>query len=102
MNDDSKLEFCCLGVACEIFELDKQPEEGSDWSFGYSTGDEPDSFYEVHYAPPSIIEKLALRNSHGAIRNDTELSKWNDTGKSFHDIAAFIRANPELVFTEAK
>lgn len=80
--------YCCLGVANELFNLNAQDNETLDGT---------------NYA-----EVLGLFDSEGAIQGDEDeleslsLLEMNDSdGKSFIEIANFIEANPELVFTKS-
>lgn len=82
--------YCCLGVACEVSGI--VPVEGIG---GYG-------FYEGHSIglPYRVMSELHLRSRDGYINETTmRLSAMNDNGTPHKDIATFIRANPEKVFT---
>jgi hypothetical protein len=87
--------YCCLGVACDLAGIKpvKRPHMylfDDEWSV----------------APSSIIEKLKLRGDCGdfdiSVRiknlNVGSLAEMNDIGKTFKEIAAFIRENPNNIF----
>lgn len=88
-------KFCCLGVGCEVIGLTAR-----------LTHD--DYLYDdkVSVAPQALIKALNLHDEYGRIpgakisHEHSSLTKMNDNGMSFKDIAAFIRANPELVFKQ--
>lgn len=75
--------FCCLGVLCDLA--------------GSSHGD-----WDVHL-PDSLVEQYGFFTNYGEVDRGAHdsLVCMNDTGASFAQIAAFIRANPEKVFKKA-
>lgn len=127
IKKEGKLTFsyCCLGVACEVFnekmpktqQLDVNKErEYQDESF-------KDSEIEVSYdgatadLPEKVLNKLKLNGEMGELhtpiankgrkRVNTDeqevgsLADMNDSGYSHKQIARFIRAHPEQVFEDA-
>lgn len=91
--------FCCLGVACKIFNLGKEldPEFGK--KYAYIDG--LDSNAET--APEDIVENLALYDSVGSAKTGiTSLTQMNDGGKTFKEIAEIIRKNPKRWFKEPR
>lgn len=84
--------YCCLGVAAEMFCDPTRTDEKRNiyWYEGSSA-----------LAPFTVVDALGLYGRTGGIRglqyNET-LAHMNDTGSTFTEIAAFIRANPEKVF----
>lgn len=89
---DSK--YCCLGVACEIFEA------------MYVTRNTPESSYRVYssgsFLPPEdVVEKLGLRDNKGSDHHGSfghTLVGLNDSGKTFKEIVKIVRSNPEGYF----
>lgn len=103
--------MCCLGVAAsQMMEPDGRQQERVVY----------DTFTDV--APPLVIETLKLRTSNGTVdllaldpeteemirervelfshETRTHLTTLNDTGGfTFTEIADFVEANPEAVFT---
>lgn len=74
--------FCCLGVACEI---------------GLANGNE--NYNELDLGDDN---RLRMRGPAGQFLRPDDygaLVEMNDSGKTFSEIAAFIRANPWQVFT---
>jgi len=66
--------YCCLGVACRVAGL--RGELGGT------------------YPPPTVLIKMRL-----SYKGQLSLVLMKDTeGKTFKELAAFIRANPEKVF----
>ena len=92
-------KFCCLGVACEIFQdqlLDGIHLRGTTTLYDDSSS----------HAPPAIQEHLALRTSMGDALYGSSypaLTAMNDQrGYSFTEIADAITLNPEQYFRSAK
>jgi len=87
-------KFCCLGVACEVLE---RPKEVKDGVVFY---DRCCSWMENNF------DLMGLRDKSGAYGEQNEqildLSKLNDEGMSFKDIAAFIRENEKAIFKEER
>lgn len=80
-------KYCCLGVACEVMGIE---------------GEEMAGF--VYFKGNNIVllefEKLGLRGMRGELASGpyASLASMNDSGKSFKEIAQFIRDNEGLVF----
>lgn len=87
---------CCLGVYGRI--SDQERRVCADHSVDYGG--------EGGYASDETIRGLALHNHMGQLINTdfaTSLAEANDSrGKTFAEIAAFCRANPEAVFVEPR
>lgn len=83
--------YCCLGVACVRFATKTEEEFGAIAFDGSAL-----------FAPDSVVKALGLKSIAGDIIDSPwkmkSLSSANDLGKTFLEIAAFIRANPEKVF----
>jgi hypothetical protein len=92
--------FCCLGVACVVSGIKGDPlGEGRTGAYSYDGC--------ISYAPSSVVKALGLHDEYGAIMPASAvagsyLAGMNDEGKSFAEIAAFIRANPSRVFVEPR
>lgn len=91
--------FCCLGVACELFIPETKTFDGIYVQYGTTN----DSYHGV--APYSVVDLLNLNSQNGEIKYSEiggvdSLAELNDRGSNFASIAAFIRANPEKVFTK--
>lgn len=92
--------YCCLGVACAVFEdkaeLVLETETGTGvhvWSY-----DGKDTL-----APKYVIDALDLYGSGGepdkSVSESLEdLTQLNDMGRPFKEIAEVIRLNPESYF----
>ncbi len=100
LHNISHDEYCCLGVACEVFikrggDLVKDTSE----RYLYTRYNE-----ESMYLPQVLIDALKLHDRSGLIddpmRIHTDLADMNDMGKTHQEIAAYIRANPEKVFKQ--
>ena len=65
--------YCCLGVLCKTMRIDPQTAKS-----------------ELNYEllSESVLEKVGLTEA-----EQNKLSRMNDEGKSFREIAAYIRAN---------
>ena len=85
--------FCCLGVACEI-------AGGPKTKLG-------ERFYyegEDVWLPQSVMHLFGFRGASGRLKkywgDIASLAKANDEGKTFAEIAAYVREHPEDVFVE--
>lgn len=91
-NGDS---FCCLGVACEISGLGewKVPEEEDREKYlGAAT-----------VLPEEVMDFFSFKDEFGSHENlDSSLTRDNDSGKSFSEIADIIEENAEELFNEPK
>lgn len=87
-----KDEFCCLGVAAEMFKPDDLEPEPRGALLAYDG--------EACLAPQYVVNTLNLRDFLGSARDPSEyaLSSMNDAGKTFAEIADIIEANPEEYF----
>jgi hypothetical protein len=98
---DNKPYFCCLGVLCETMGIERRATTGEYVHGGFGSNG---------YLPRGVPGLIGLRDSRGelatAVAADGQLygalTQLNDTaGWGFKQIAAYIRANPENVFTHA-
>jgi hypothetical protein len=86
--------YCCLGVACEALIPDgKQDYHGAFQWFDHGG-----------VAPNELVAKLALYSKDGRSRDAcNSLISMNDSDqKSFPEIAAIIRSDPSIYFTEPR
>jgi len=92
--------YCCLGVATEVFNPEHQALKDNGWDKWEVEG-------TVQTAPPDVVEALGLYSDTGRFdgfvgldgANYDALVDLNDGAKwTFKQIAAFIRENPEKVF----
>lgn len=88
--------FCCLGVACEIFQQDLnlkvEAEVGSPTRFDDN----------ISCAPRAIVNHLGLFGDLGEAGAGSSLAHLNDDGETFTRIADIISANPDLYFKEPR
>lgn len=81
--------YCCLGVACELYQ--KATGKGA-WVNG---GFKLDADFNSHYIDsPKIAEYFGLIVDHVQDSPQAILSNSNDSGSEFPAIAAIIRALP--------
>ena len=69
--------YCCLGVACDIYDPDKWNTK-QPWVYDYS----------AVKLPIWLLEKINL-----SPRDQSELMQMNDLGKTFDEIAGWIEQN---------
>lgn len=86
VETDEGLQHCCLGVACEL-----AVHQGIIASFDGDDGALQD------YMP--VQDWLGLRVFNGTYSLDQSLTSDNDNGRTFEQIAATIRAEPEGLVT---
>jgi len=82
--------YCCLGVACKIYNKENNKRIKYRQEAGLSK-------------LPIIHGWLGLRTTNGFFGNidgvhNKSLTGLNDDGKSFAEIAEIVRANPDKVF----
>lgn len=82
-------EFCCLGVACEVAE--KAGIKVNKDRFGMING-------ITLNIQPNVIAWLGLRSSAGEITVDEVLTRLNDSGQTFFDLADLIERNASSLF----
>jgi hypothetical protein len=90
--------FCCLGVGCQVFF----PEDRTETAVATSAMGK--WFGETEVAPQCLIDTIGLHDSNGLslVLGDKSLTELNDSGNTFPEIAAIVRANPEHYFTEPR
>lgn len=102
-SGEKESSYCCLGVACEIFQEETNTkQEASDSGIEFLFNDMRSMM------PASVMEYLGLRTAFGnleekrnCVNYNDSLAEMNDKGVQFKEIAAYIRANPEKVFKNA-
>lgn len=108
VNVSNKLSYCCLGVACEVWnnkivpkhhkrKLTKEPStNGSLVNFSSFKYDG-----ERTGLPDNIFKELKLHSCLGQIPiTGLTLAEMNDRGKTHLEIAEYIRNNPKEVFKQ--
>ena len=94
LNETGEAKFCCLGVACDNFAIHFIEERGIVRYLGESCK-----------APASVVGILALYTRSGDTKDykGPSLTYLNDTaGLSFREIAAIIRKDPSVYFSEPR
>lgn len=87
-------EFCCLGVACDLFGPKPEVVQTTIGNIYAYDG-------QYNYLPASLQEKLKFHTQDGKnIATNTHLTYLNDDGKTFVEIAQMVRANPSHFFRE--
>ena len=98
--DDGEYEFCCLGVACELFGSGIRQRVRDDGCVVYGEDWETGWFFSL---PPEVMRALGLSGHMGGFPTSlgTEtLAGLNDTGKTFAEIADIIESEPPGLFVE--
>lgn len=106
-NHDGKLCYCFLGIACTVYEdMVKPLERKEDEEYGTVSFKDGNSGVDcVNSLPPDVAETMRLHSIGGEIRGSYSeeyecLWKLNDVhGWKFEQIADFVEANPESVFS---
>jgi hypothetical protein len=102
-DKDNSPKYCCLGVGCEIFDVERHDQlRNGDFPFG---GDRT-----TCYAPVELKEILALYGDQGDSDFYREqpnkfrsLISYNDyEKKTFKEIAKIVRDNPDIYFSETR
>lgn len=95
---DGTVEYCCLGVANELFS--KKQTKIKDCSNGYVKGWDDD----FAFAAKDTTRKLALysKEGHDKTGSGVTIAMKNDDEKTFKEIAAMIRENPSVYFKEPR
>jgi len=88
-------EYCCLGIACELFEVPRNlSQSGERYEYdGHSAT-----------APSEVVAALALYSELGSSqpRDIDSLAGLNDSGKTFEEIADLVEKDPSQYFREPK
>lgn len=96
LRDD--IGYCCLGVACELYQ-----EEVGDLEVRSRNGDR--MYYYDNYSavlPEKVRNWLGLFSSEGRYRSgkvsESNLTTDNDSGCTFEEIANIIESEPDGLF----
>lgn len=92
LRDDNG--FCCFGVLCEISKL-------AEWKFNDKSSNY-DYLNNQLALPPEVRAWVGLSSNAGWYSQGKSLTKDNDDGKTFKEIASKIRKQPEEFFKEPK
>jgi hypothetical protein len=86
--------FCCLGVACDLYE---KAGKAITKSTVAETGVVK---YNEHWAVlPKVVKAwLGLKDTGGTISSTVNLASMNDKGKSFKEIATAIKKHEKVLF----
>ena len=97
MNGQGEFRFCCLGVLCEIAGAQKNDELHGEKKviISYGTG----AFESAACAPREAMDFVGLDDEFGSFGAES-LSKLNDTGFNFEQIADIIESEPEGMFDD--
>jgi hypothetical protein len=93
-----KNKFCCLGVLCDVYrketklgKWDKNPFF-SNFAF-INTKKNNQTFNSLGILPISVMDWAGLKNVNPTIYGNDTLSKLNDNGSTFQEIADIIEKN---------
>lgn len=91
-------KFCCLGVACDIYQRATGDGEWGDIEGAYVF--RADGETKDNVLPVVVTDWLGLSNQGGRYANGKDDALWahNDAGDPFSDIAAIIESEPEGLF----
>lgn len=90
MSLHSGNEFCCLGVACEIFK-----EELSIFVNKFPRKDLYSYNQQISFLPKEVNVHLGI-----AEETDVAFAHMNDRGMTFAQIADFIETLPDVIITD--
>lgn len=90
---ENECGYCCLGVACKIYEHDTGAKLAKN-NIGYYAGHDLSSGFKV------VKDWLGLVDSCGVYGLGWLLSEANDSGRSFAEIAEIIKSEPKGLFVE--
>lgn len=86
--------FCCLGVLCEVVGLKFESFRDIDGNLVW--GIQEKKHRETHTTPDKAMILSGMQNVNGYIKSKgLTLSKMNDEGRSFKEIAQIIKENWE-------
>lgn len=88
--------YCCLGIACALFNIPKTILAGDRWSYGTISRD------TSGVAPQELIALLKLHGPYGDVLSEgSSLVQMNDSKRlSFSAIADQLELHPEQYFSE--
>lgn len=89
--------FCCLGVACDLFNKSVPKSKRLERTIVGKNG----RYGNEEDLLPGVVKKwLGLSANDGSIDNDDSLACINDAGKRFATIADIIESQPEGLFVK--
>ena len=89
--------YCCLGVACELYRRETGNGEWWQVTQGKYTFIS-DSYEFVTVLPSTVAYWLGLHTEAGEFGVEDSLADMNDTGKTFDEIADVIESEPVGLF----
>lgn len=93
---NGETRYCCLGVACEIYNKSVPKDERLE---RIEEGGEVSYAGEAKTLPEKVREWLGLQGTVGEIHGEAGLSARNDNGVRFKTIADVIESQPEGLFS---
>lgn len=94
-EEDNNLTYCCLGVACKLYEKETKEQLPLDSCGQYWVAE------ETLTDMPKVQEFFGLKSVNGYIPSmRTSLTQLNDIGKTFDEIADIIEQNAKELFEE--
>ena len=90
--------FCCLGVACEVYNIQQRKNHKKQLQYENFHYDE-----EYNTLPNKVKNWLGLTSEDGGYYRGSKLKSLvvkNDNGTSFNKIADIIENNPKGLFVE--
>lgn len=89
--------YCCLGVLCEILRVDLKKGPNGVFRYTEKDGTILSSSLPVEVCTKTGLEPLGNFVGSAALSckdpSGDALAYWNDTGKSFYEIAGFLEVN---------
>ena len=109
-NESGEMKYCCLGAARKII-CEAEDSELTTMRLGetISITDVHESNNEAYHKMIGALQysysKIGLKSALGSFTKPgmgyTNLASMNDGGKTWIEIAEFIKSNPEAVFTKS-
>ncbi len=101
-RENGRLKHCCLGVACEIFNLKREKDTYTPSSHIFLFDN------EKSFLPQQLINKIGLNDNTGMLNNDDNddnedsLVSINDESKQgYRPIINLIEKHPKMVFNKS-
>jgi hypothetical protein len=82
---------CCLGVACDISNL-------GEWDRSTYRTANPAEYTDHLLLTKAVQDWLGMKNLGGTFGDDQSLTRMNDDGTTFSDIADYIERYPGMFF----
>ena len=90
--------FCCLGVACEVYNLQQRKNHKKQLTYKYFKYD--GEFYRLPIKVQRWLGLTSVNGDYCGHLTSTNLIHKNDRGFSFNKIADIIESNPKGLFVE--